>query len=105
MGRDRSLDSNYVLRGEDANEQRRVIFYPSAMLGLQMLYHLVKASSLTRVNLTQRSLRSRLREGAAKKPCQSWLGSPSTGKLRPCWAACERIYDERDTSNHPRNIP
>ena len=36
-----------------------------------------------RVNLTRLSLRSRLREGAAKNPCQPGRGSQITGQVTP----------------------
>jgi hypothetical protein len=35
------------------------------------------------LTLTRLSLRSRLREGAAKNPCQRGFGSFSPGRLRP----------------------
>ena len=38
------------------------------------------------LTLTRLSLRSRLREGAAKNPCQQGFGSQSPGRLRHRWA-------------------
>jgi len=40
-----------------------------------------QASSLDPTNLTRLSLRSSLREGAAKNPCPRWFGLLSPGQL------------------------
>jgi len=47
----------------------------------------IKKAAQPRVNLTRLSLRSSLREGAAKHPCQQGFGPLSPGRLRHRWAA------------------